>query len=333
MAILFAAAEAEAFAVTGTAEMYGLTTEVDTDFVRNAITLASGATATCTFTAQTAGWAHMRVQFPTLSANFLGAPIQLIDSGTAQVVLQLDEDGVSGTQGQFNLEYWNGSALTEILASDFPLFANILYTFDFHWVIDDVSGLFEWYVDGVLVAQYTGDTLHTGFTQIDTLTLTQHGTGTGSANGVSFSEIIVATEDTRPLRVHGMYATAAGTNTAWTGDNTAVDEATFDDTDFIESGTADQKESYACTDLSAVADNFSVRAVALNARALRDTTGPQNMELLVRSGGTDYTSGNVSGLTTSFAPFSYIWATDPATAAAWTTSGVNAAEIGVVSRT
>jgi len=335
MAILFAAAEAEAFVLTTVAQIFTDATNVNTNFVQNGINLSLGAEARCDFTAQTEGWAHFRAHFGSLSANSTLQVVEFVDSGTGQTVFQLDVDGVvSSVIGQFNLEYWNGAAFTEILATEYGLFGGIQYTFDFHWDIDNAAGVFEWYVDGVLVAQFSGDTLNTGYTQIDRMVLQcANSSGSGSGNGTTFSEIIVATTDTRGMRVHAADPTANGTNTAWTNDVTAVDEGNVDDTDFIESGVANDVETFAVRDLSAVADNFTVKAVVVNARALRDTTGPQNMELVVRSGTTDYLSGNVSGLTTAFAPFSYIWADDPDTAAPWTTGGVNAMEVGVKSIT
>jgi hypothetical protein len=332
MSILFAASEPEGMTLTGS-ERYART-DVDTNFTQHGTAFALGASGRIDFTAQTSGWAHMVVMLPTLSANCTQPICEFIDSGTGQVVFQLDMDGVSGTQGQTNLKYWNGAALTEILTTDYGLFAGILYTFDFHWVIDNSVGMFEWYIDGVLIAQLSGDTLHTGFTQIDRLNLRYMSTsGTGTGNAITFSEVIVATDDTRAMRVHAADPTGNGGQTAWTGDSTAVDDNGVDDTDFIESGVANDVETVAVRDLSAVADNLTPKAVVVSARALRDATGPQNMELVIRQAATDYLSGNVTGLTTAFAPFYYVWATDPNTAAAWTVSGINSMEVGVKAKT
>ena len=57
---------------------------------------------------------------------------------------------------------------------------------------------------------------------------------------------------------------------------------------------------------------------------------PTNLKLVVRSGGTDYLSGD-KVVPASEKSLWNIWETDPYDAAAWTEADVNAMEIGVKS--
>jgi hypothetical protein len=71
--------------------------------------------------------------------------------------------------------------------------------------------------------------------------------------------------------------------------------------------------------------NWSVLAVAQEARIQVGTTGPQHFEWLLRTGGTDYVSGSLAP-STSFSTFSnQLWSLNPNTSSAWSTTDLTTA--------
>lgn len=335
MAVLFAATELESFQRSSATAVTQSTTagRFDSNFSRGAIEVADGSHyAQADFTAETDGWLHFLAYFTDLNnIEHDNQIFQLRDSSTGQVVLQLD-----GDNGAWDMEYWNGSSFTEVSIAGgasgggFPI--GELVRFDVQWTIHNSTGVFRIYMNESLIVEFTGDTLQTGFTTIDQLRLSSGSTRV-SADQTYFSEVIVADEDTRGWRLATLGVTADGTNTAWTGDYTDIDEIDLDDADDITSDTADQVHGFAVDNVPAEAAGYSVEAVVVGMRANRAASGPQNLQAHVRSGGTDYFSSNVGTLGLGLLPFQAVFATDPGTASAWAQSGVNAAEVGVKSIT
>jgi len=72
-----------------------------------------------------------------------------------------------------------------------------------------------------------------------------------------------------------------------------------------------------------------VYGVAVHATARKDDAGTNNLDLILRSGGTNYASGNPNGLTSSYVRYRSLWDIDPATGTAWTVSGANASSAGI----
>ena len=129
-------------------------------------------------------------------------------------------------------------------------------------------------------------------------------------------------------------ATGAGTNTAWSGAFTDVNEPIGNDATVNTSTVTAQKESYAMGDVT-VPGGFVIQTVFQFLRAKNNGAVPTNIKSLIRSGATDFSSGALTSPTfgTSFQPMGMRYDNDPATAAAWTAAGWNAAEAGFESLT
>lgn len=120
----------------------------------------------------------------------------------------------------------------------------------------------------------------------------------------------------------------AGNYTAWTGDYTAVDEVPHNsDTDYVSSSTSGDAETVALesgASAGLVGTPLSVKTVAI----VRDEGGASAVQVRLRSGATDDdTTSNDPGAT--YIARCKIYNTDPATGAAWTVAGLDAAEVGV----
>jgi len=331
VSILHAGSEAEAFDVQGL--VVNEATGFDADFARGSFTpRGSHATNFARIPlapAVTDVWLHARVSFASTGGTVNSHPLIKFRSTSGQDVLRLNGFGGVSNPSVYDLEYWDGAAWQKIGTSWTIASPS---TLDFHCKIADTGGVFAFYVNGSLIAELTGDTLLFAGADVAEVHLASGSTDDSTSADKNYTEVVVADESTIGMRVATLAPTAAGTNTAWTGDETDVDEVVTDDVDFISSATADEVETYAASDLSAAAATFTPRAVFVAARAKRGATGPQSLQLAVRSGTTEDFS-ETKALTEAFAHYRNGWATNPDTAAAWTPAEIDALEFGVKSIT
>jgi hypothetical protein len=140
---------------------------------------------------------------------------------------------------------------------------------------------------------------------------------------MEWSEIIIATTDTRNLRLATLAPSANGNTDNWdTGGVSNVNETTDNTSTVNASGTAGQIQEYTVTALPS--GSFQVQDLWLNMKAQIDTSGPQHIQGMVRTGSTDYTSSNLSPPQGSWGWISTDWTTNPNTGVAWTTSDLSA---------
>jgi len=293
-----------------------------------------GEGVTSRFTGQTDLWFSFYVYNQNIDGGTDSVGILVRDNANSEDIFRL-----VGTGSGMTLQYWDGASWTSIGAEMVEgaegMTDATLYRVDMHLVLDNSSGSIDMYQDGNLLRSYSGDTIFGSTVSADEISFEHFRNDT--SGGTHYSGIIIADEDTRGLRLnHHTLDGNSGTNTAWTGDYTDVDEDTTSDADLIVSTTASQIEGFTFDSLNANFADWDVHSVVLASRARNDGgAAPQNIRHHIRSGSTDYYAGsNFSGLTTSFlGGYQDVFATDPDTASAWTQSGVNAAEAGVDSVT
>jgi len=298
MAVIFAGGEMDAFSFAGNVTITTSTSRFDSAFARMAMIPRLTGTITANFTAQTEAWLHVSIEHNVVANNSNDdQTIELIDSATGQVVVQID-----GDNGVYNLEYWNGAGFSE-LAPNIAFINDVLHKIDLHWKIADSGGIFEVYLDGTLVSSFSGDTLRTNFTQIDRLRISSPAPLSASSSfDVYFSEIIVATEETIGWHLATVAPDGVGNSTTWTGDNTDVSAAAVNDSTFVSSANAEEVEQFTVGNLSGAAALLDVEAVVVAARSRNAASGPQNLQISVRTGGSDFFSSNLSGVSTGFTP-------------------------------
>jgi hypothetical protein len=142
---------------------------------------------------------------------------------------------------------------------------------------------------------------------------------TGSANNTYLGD----------ARIDALLPNADGTYTAFTPSSgsthyTLVNESAPDTTSYVASATVGAKDTYQMQDLGTT---NTIAAVQVSNAAVKDNTAARSISNLVRSGSTDYT-GASTALTTTYAYYSTVLETDPATSAAWTQTGVNGMQAG-----
>lgn len=211
------------------------------------------------------------------------------------------------------------------------LLVNTTYLVEVHIKLADAGGRFEVKVDGLQDIDFTGDTKPYTQTQFNRVRL---GYADVYACYAYFDNFIM--DDAAWIgntNIQAVVPTGAGNTTGWApsaGNNwECVDEKPFNDADYVSINSNDVVDTYAAGNL--VGTIGSVKCVQVQSRALVDGSPiPTNLKLVVRSGGTDYLSGdNVVPIVAK--SFSHLWENNPSDSAAWEEADVNAMEIGVKS--
>ncbi len=251
------------------------------------------------------------------------APILVLSSGGTDL-FRLNVVASSGSM--FRASYWNGSGWTYAAAAAGTAGSSSRVRFALHVRISDSGGVIDLYKDGALVASFEGDTQLTAATTVDSARFSSM-----VSARATLSAMMVADEDTRAITYIHRRVNGAGAVSDWGGASTAVDETGIDDTDLIQSDTADEVSTFAKAALpTAYASGYDVVGVGVVARARKGASGPDRLQLVARSGSTNGFSGDRT-LDGAFAPASHVFHQNPATSAAWTYAEADAAQPGVKS--
>lgn len=222
---------------------------------------------------------------------------------------------------------------TKIDEGTHALSINTTYLIEVHFKIADAGGRIEVKVNNISDIDYTGDTKPGADTQFDKVRL---GTGPYAlfTTYAYFDNFIM--DDAAWIgdtKIQKILPTGAGTTTGWTpsaGANYAcVDERPASDADYVSINSNDVVDTYAAGDMAGSIS--SVKCVQVQSRTESDgAPTPTNLKLAVRSGGTDYFSGD-KAVPASPAGLCNLWELNPNGSVAWTETTVNAAEVGIKS--
>lgn len=320
MTILYAGGEDEAFTLGGSAVGVTTASTFDSTYARGSLSTgtSTGTIDTPVFSSATTFWLHFDY-YPNSGGS--GAQIIQLYNSSGTVVFKLNVASSLVIQPQ----YYNGAGFTNI-GTTYTATSATRVVFDLK-VVCGGSGSFELYANGTLVS--SGSASMTSVDNIAKVRMTSLQTNVASY----FSQVICADVATVGWKLHLKPPTGNGANTAWTGAFGDVDEAVLSDADFISSAAANDIETYTGAALSL--GSGTVKGVVVSARAKNDGAAPQNLQLALRRGSTNYFSGNVSGIGAGYLPFQNIWETDPSTSAVWTAANAAdaATEFGVKSIT
>jgi hypothetical protein len=263
---------------------------------------------------QTDIWFHGEIRHTNVFSP--GRYLAFLNSSGTEVFRLTLSGGLTSTT--IKMQYLLAGVWTDI-GSSITINSSTRQEYDIH--VDVTNGTADLYLAGN--KRIAGSATLTGITDIAQARL-------GGCNQAYWSQIIVADESTIGWRLTTVPATSAGATTDWTGTYAEIDEITYSDADFINSATANQVELFAHG--TVVPSGYKVRGVAVTARAKKGSTGPANLQLALRSGGTVYVSSS-NALDEGYGAFCNIWETDPATSADFTTSAITALQFGVKSIT
>lgn len=269
--------------------------------------------------AVTSAWLSM--QFYPVNSGGLGTGallIGLINSSTPSSGLWFATS--SSYDDQCAVCKYDGTTITQLVAeSGHSIVQASLYKIDLEVISYGASGTVNLYVGGSLVATYTGNVAVSGITNLDTVVIQGNHT-----NYAGFSEIIVASEDTRAMSLATAPPSGAGSTDQWTGAYTDVDEITIDDSTPIYTNSTGKDEQFTVGSLPS--GTFAVRAVMRVARA-SSTAGATATQVApgFNISGTVYDQG-LQATTTSWETLQALYSQNPATSANWTTSDIGSLE-------
>lgn len=317
--VLFAGGEESDFIFDGTTpDVVTTSGYFDTNFARLALGPADNVyMKTQPFTPTTTFWTHFRHHGEAGGDTGVDWIAFFDGNGTRRLYIEIDDGGYATKVHLYKIDAAATATLLATSTKEITVYR--LRTFDV-FIDYSATGTFSLYQDGQLIVEYSGDVTTDGQTTLAQIGFTK--ADTYSIYESLYSEVIVTTEETRNARLATIEPTGNGATMDWTGAATDIDETGLNHSDAISSATTGQIAQFTIPALPA--GNFSVMAVVQNAWVRRAATGPQNVQFLVRTGATDYTSADVT-LDTAYGFHSYIWDTNPGTASDWTTSELGAA--------
>lgn len=193
---------------------------------------------------------------------------------------------------------------------------------DIEVVFNNVAGAVNVYFDGDLITTFSGDVTG-GQASFDGFDLS------GNSGGL-WSEVIWADHDTRALGLVTLSPLANGATNTWDVHNVSfINEITINDAVTDQSGTPGEIELYTVGALPA--GNYGIDAVEVVSRAVTASGAPQNIQDMIRAGGTDYNSSSfLQGA--AFQRNAYLWTTNPNTSTFWKQADLGAGfQIGMES--
>jgi hypothetical protein len=200
--------------------------------------------------------------------------------------------------------------------------------------VGNSDGSIQLWINGVLVDSVSN---------VDTETSggpTVHQWRLNSGNWIRFANLVVYTESgntpnarTPETRIYTVQPNGAGASSDFTPNGAAtnwqcqIDNPSDGDTTYTSAASAPSSDLFVCPN-SPIAVGAAVYAVGVEIDVRKDDAGTNQIDELLRSGGTTYAAGNPSNLTSTYQRFRAFWDRDPATAAVWTIANANSAQPG-----
>lgn len=228
---------------------------------------------------------------------------------------------------------------TTVASSNIRLSQDTYYLFEVHFKLHNTAGEFQLKIDGVMTAEYNGNTNTVGASNVDNL---QFGNVDG---GASWWDDIALNDPSGSVdnnwcgdgRIILLKPNEAGDATQWSASSganyTCVDEGfpANDDTDYVYSETVDAKDLYNLENPS-IPSNSIIRRVWVTARAKKTVSDAAKIALGIKTGGTEYW-GSDQDLLTSYKNFQTAeWRQNPSTSSDWTISDLNNLQVGIKAR-
>jgi hypothetical protein len=236
----------------------------------------------------------------------------------------------SNATGNCNKQFsvWEGGGTFTNLGAVVGQAANSLVTYDVR--IDFPSRIFQVYQNNVLIIDVQLPAVASGY--LANLVIWNNLSRSVTPSWKMCSEIIVADEPTVNMRVLTRPAIANGALTDWNGPVTNINELQLSDANGIDTGLIDQLRSFTIDTPTGIS-NVSVRAVCIGARASSNGTSPDEIQGLLRIGGSNFFSSNIL-LSAGITGRSIIFNTNPATGVGFTLGDINAGnmQFGFASR-
>jgi len=345
-----------AFLFCDSFDKYGTSASVaetgyDSAFITLSLSTSIKRTGTHSLTLSTSNWIESTINAPIAASGstaivgvglYIDAVgtggaiefIQIKEGATVHMTLALTRTGASS--GQMKMAVYRGDAVTLLGTSTYEVADDTWYYIEFKTTIHDTTGAYEVRVDGVNRLSASGVDTRNGATGVfNTFRVSCPVNGSNNTfiddlyvldgSGGSMNDFL------GPQSIQWLVAQSGdGSNADWTpstgGDNGAmVDENTPDaDSTYNTSTTVGHKDTYNLANLTLTG---TIRGVQSVLRMRKTDASARTIKTVFRSNGTDYDQTEQEVLTT-YSNIVEPRATDPDTSAAWTSSAVNALEVG-----
>jgi hypothetical protein len=257
-----------------------------------------------------------------------GQPITFLDSATIQVDVLLNTNGtLSARRGGSTVL---GTTVEQVV------FLNTNHYIEAKVLFSDTVGTVDVHVDGVSVLSLTSqDTKQSANATASTVRIGSFALGLFDDVYICDATGSIRNDILGPQKVYTLLASGNGNSSQFVGsdaDSTdnylLVDEAdTDDDTTYVESSTATERDDYAFGDLP---DTLTqINGVAINALAKKDDAGARTLDLYTRISATNYDAALDATLAESYTNHQYIWEQNPDDAADWANADVDGANFGI----
>lgn len=301
----------------------------DPNYATCALSLNVGSSGTSpTWPAAATFW--MRFSFNVgipVSGFPIWSAVQFLHTGTVVMQLNLAWSGL--TFGWAIQPYTLQSGTLTQVGSNFYWYPALNF-FDINVVGGSASGGLTLYSAGTRTVASGSGLNHSGWSGVDQIKLI----GPPSFDGGPdyFSEVICDSTSTigRRLRYDRLNTNSA-VNTGWTGGVTNINEIPTTDNSPLTAGSASLVSTFFENGLNLGTATVLARGVSARMRT-ESGAGPQNIQLAIRSGATNYFSSSILANADFQASFNS-WTTDPNTSVFWTDSAAASAESGVNSVT
>lgn len=327
--ILYSGGEQPDFICTGACNTGGT---FRATWARTAVTVASSSSdppsvmiGTGNFTAAASDiWLHFQGMANNVGNVANNVWIRFLDSaGNAAVVVR-----GSGTSGSVKISSrTSGGAYTDLITcTGTAASLSVLTQYDIHLNFAS-SGAITWYENGAQTCTYSGNMLNgDGSTTIQQV---QFNGLASAAPTYSYSEVIVADEDTRTMGRWTMNTSTSGATTAWTNSagttpcsTTILAQIAQNDANYVSTGSNTQIE-LCVPNKTLPGGSWAVKTMGFAVRGMRGVSGPQNLHFMVREGSTNYTLGSPLPLPAAMNKLSNaLYPNDPATSLPWTSTTI-----------
>lgn len=287
--------------------------------------------ATPTFTGNSTLWIHAQFCIgngcgsngSTSNAQML----RILDSGGNPTLIVRG----TGTSGQVKISSRTSAGVFTDLVTCSSVLSVSLSQFDL-FVNYGTSGEVTLYSNSVQACDFTGNVTNgDGATTINQVEFS----GSLSSTNTDWSEVIIATTDTRAMGRFTANTAANGNTIGFSGTNVCSaiwNATTVNDANFGFSGS--NNIVHECTINSSIpAGTYNVLGLVMSARVLVGATGPLHFDFVTRAGGTDFLSSDFAPTTTFSNITNYIQTVNPSTSSPWIISDFQAAGFNVGEKT
>jgi len=260
---------------------------------------------------------------------YVSAWIRTDDSDYADFCVYAGEQWVGVS---YDGEYWNACVGASTVASGTLSHPKETWRrVSMHIVIDN-SGTIETKIDGTADISYNGDTYLSGSSNVEYVRMYINAR-TYYTDIWYIDDILVGTGDW-PGDIRFAPALVPDGDTAqkdWTPSTGSVnwdmvDEVPPNDADYVSVGSANHKDLYTVSDWTP-GTNEEPQFLVDWMRAKKESAESVMLRSVIKSGGVESSGGSLD-LTTDYAYYSRVIATEPSTGSSWTEATINAIEIG-----